>query len=351
MKKIVVIIIYLSLFISLKAQDLKYKIDFDFFFDNLEGSQLCAPTRSLVSAKLAPELGITIDNMHELMVGVSLIQDFGDSTLFSERDYIIYYKFTFDRFNVIAGSFPRSHSIGNYPRSFFREDFLFRNNNIEGLMLQYRSKKKNGFVELFADWFRQNQETRMEEFILTASTEYRFFNNLLIVGANVLLNHNKNEYALDYNGLYERLQYNVYTATDLTSLLPLFDRFRIGFGTNSSSEHKAYYSMETKWQNNVGWQFDVDVNWKGLGLKNEFYFGDPQVMYYNEYGDNMYWGSRFYQAKRYNFIELYYQRKWNFVSLKLGMALQITPDQVANQQMITIGFNIDQVLWRKDVLK
>lgn len=350
MKKVLLSVIFITLFTALKAQDFTYKVGFNFFFDNLEGSIPYAPTRTLIDVKITPELGITIDDKHQLMVGASLIQELGDSILFGKRDYIVYYKFTSDKFNVVAGSFPRYHSMGNYPRSFFRNDFLFFDNNIEGVLAQYIPEKNNGFVEFYTDWYGQNQTLRLDEFSLVASTEFNYFDKLLIVGGSALVNHYKNDYVLKDAYLYERALYNAYVATDLSSIFPQLDKFRIGFGTNSSMENKRRKEIDSKWQNNIGWQLDIDVNWKGFGLKNEFYFGDPQLMYYEQYGDVIYCGSRFYQAKKYNFTEFYYQRAWDFLSIRGGLELHTTSKGVAIQQMISLNFNLHQILKGKKLI-
>lgn len=329
---------------SARAQNFVYKLDFDFYFDNLEGSDPWYPTRTLFSVKLAPEVGLQMGRKHAFMVGANLIQDLGDSTFLTKADYTIYYRYLDHNFSALAGAFPRSYSIARYPKSFFREDWNFYNSNIDGLMLQYRNNRRTGYVEFFVDWYGQSQKYRIDEFMLTASSEYSFLNKALFVGANGLLNHYKNDYKLQDSYLLERAFYNVYVGTDLSFVLPFFDEARIGFGTLSSMEHKRHLEFETEWQNNIGWQADLSLKWKGLGLSNSFYFGDSQMIYFQQYGNDMYFGSPFYQSKRYNRTDLSYEWKKSFFSVKADVAIHVTPGYVANQEMLTLKVNLHQML-------
>lgn len=344
MKKFLITTFLSTICISLAAQNFAYKVGFDFFFDNLEGSEPYAPTRTFAAVKLLPEIGVRVGEHHQLMVGASLIQDLGDSKFLSEADYTIYYKYSSKNFNGIAGSFSRNESIAHYPLSFFREDYKFFDDNIEGLMLQYMNNKKSGFVELYADWYGQNQKLRIDEFLITGSTEYNFYDKLLIVGGSAMVNHYKNEYELVDAGLYERVFYNVYVASDLSKFVPFFNVARIGFGSNSSAEHLRYPDKSVPWESNIGWQVDLHLDWKGLALKNQFYFGEPQMIYYQTMGDEMYWGSQFYQAKRYNLTELSYKRSWKFLNVGAAIKFHFTPGMVANQQILTLGFNLHQMI-------
>ncbi|MFI3267473.1 MAG: hypothetical protein R3Y51_02025 [Rikenellaceae bacterium] len=332
--------------IGLKAQNLVYKVDFGVLFDNLEGSADYTPTRTLFTAKFAPEIGVKFAEKHQFMVGAVMLQNLGDNNFLTDADYTIYYNFSDANFNVYAGSFPRANSIATYPNSFFREDFLFTDNNIEGVMAQYVPNKGNGYIEVYVDWYGQNQENRDDEFLFAGSTEFSYCDKLFFFGANALVNHIKNTDLLVDSYLYERAFYNVYVGTDLQSLMPCLDRFRINFGTNSSLEHKRFDESveEEPWANNLGWQFGFDINWKGAGLKNDFYFGDSQLMYYEQYENDLYWGNQFYQSDRYNLTELYYEKSWGIVSLKAAMKFHITPDVFANQQLLTLKLNLNQMI-------
>lgn len=325
-----------------------YKVDFGFYFDNLEASDPWEGSRTRFAVKLAPEAGIRLGEKHTFMVGADMVQDLGDSTFLTKADYTVYYRFKNDNFGVYAGAFPRSNSIAKYPLSFFREEFNFFNSNIDGLMLQYQNRGRTGYVELFIDWYGQNQKLRIDEFMICGSSEYTFLDKLFLAGINASMNHYKNDYKLKDSYLFERNYYNVYVGTDLAKILPFLSEARVTFGTMSSMERKRFLEQESSWINHLGWQLDVALRWKGFGLRNAYYFGDSQMMYYRQYGGDLYWGSPFYQSDRYNRTDISWQWKKKFLSVKADFVFHYTPaGGVSTQQLFVLGFNLHQMVKNK----
>ena len=323
------------------AQKLEYIIDFGFNFDNMESSKPYDDSRTLLGVKLAPQIGVSFGKEHRVMVGGDLIQMMGDSIFPSEIDYTIYYRFENKNFGALVGAFPREYSIAEYPLSFFREDYKFYDSNMEGIMLQYKNNKGNGYAELFLDWYGINHELRIDEFLVGASTRYSFYDNLLFTGANMLLNHFKNDYILGDSFLLERAQYNIYVGSDLHHIVPTMDKLSFSFGTNSSMERKRVLDRDTEWKNAMGWQLDIDAEYKGFGLENEFYFGASQFQYHQQYGSNFYMGSPFYQSPIYNRANFYYKWSNKFLSLRADFIFHFTEKTVSNQQMLTLAVNLN----------
>ena len=331
---------------ALQAQHFAYRADFSFFFDNLENSVPWEPTRTYLAAALRPEVGVVFDKHHSFMVGANLIQNMGDSARLTQTDIIAYYRYRSRNFNGFAGALPRDYSIAHYPNSFFRDDLYFYRPVIQGVLLQYLNRKKTGYVEFFLDWYGLNNELRIDEFMLCASTEYAFLDRLLLIGANGQLTHYKNDYKLQDSYLLERAYYNLYVGTDLTSVLPALQEARISFGLLSSMEHKRVLDTETSWRHAPGAQLDIAFRWKGLGLSNSFYFGDKQHFYYQQYGGDLYWGSPFYQSGRYNRTDISYLWKNRFFRIKADMAFHYDGRKLSTQQLLTLGVRLHQMLVR-----
>lgn len=344
MKKLALTFLFAFGVLGAHSQNFTYHLGFDFFADNLEGCGAVIPTRTLIDVKLTPEIGVTFDDKHSVMIGASLIQDLGGEDLFGQSELTLYYKYNSEQFKGYAGAIPRRESFNNFPLSIFREEYIFMQSNIKGILLQYENKRRSGYAEFFLDWYGQNQDERIDEFILAANSEYDIYNKYVYVGGSLMINHLKNEYKLYDSYLFERAYYNLYLGGDFVSLFPKLNKARVSVGTNSSMEHKRILDEETSWSSNLGWQIDLDVNWKGLGLKNQFYFGASQLQYYDQYGDDIYWGSQFYQYGRYNMTEVYYDRSWKFLNFKGQFKLHATPEIFANQALLTISVNIDQML-------
>ncbi len=324
------------------AQKLAYRLSFETCFDNLESSDPWEGTRTLFAVKLSPEIGLQLGHGHSLMVGAHLMQDLGD-TLLTKAQATVYYRYKGRRFGALAGSFPRRFSISDYPLAFFDRDWCFYNNNINGIMLQYTNRRRSGHVEFFVDWQGQSQKFRIDEFMIVGSTQYAFFDRLLIVDAAALLSHFKNDYVLGDSYLLERAYYNVGLSTDLHKLAPKIDRLKFGFGTISSMEHKRFLEVDSKWQHNIGFQAEADIFWRWIGLRNTFYFGDSQQMFYSQYGKRIYSGSPFYQSSRYNRLNIYGMWRKKFLSVRGDIILHATKGYLANQQMLTLSINLHQM--------
>lgn len=344
MKRIILIVILCGSALAAGAQSLAYRASFNFLFDNLEGSDPYADTRTLLALSLAPEVGINWDENHSLMVGASMIQDIGDSTSLTKTNLIAYYKYRGDRFSLLAGSFPRSYSQGSYPKSFFSESSNFYQPTIGGVMMQYNTNK-GGYMELYGNWYGANQELRIDEFMIVGATEFPVAKNSLFVGGNVLLNHFKNDYFLEDSYLLERLLYNLYVGVNLQKFMPYMQVASASVGLLGEMGRKRILDTETSWSSYPGGSFDIAFQWKGIGLKNSLYFGDGQMPYYGQYGgDKFYWGSPFYQAEIYNRSDIYYSWQRRFVAVKANMAFNATDAGLASQQLLTVSVNISQIL-------
>lgn len=323
----------------LNAQELEYKVNFDFLFDNLEESRPYEDTRSYLAVKLAPEIGVSFDDKHYLMGGFNMIQDMGDSIFPTKIEYTLYYNYKGDNFNVYLGSFPRIYSSTRYARSFFRDDYLFYNPNIEGLMAQYTSKNQRSSGEFFFDWYGMNQELRIDEFLLVGSFKQRLADSdLLNVGADLLLNHFKNDYYLVDSYLLERFQSNVYISSDISSFTNnTLSLLELKLALLTSSERKRILDTETSWQHSPGFQVGLSAIYKGFGVSNDLYIGKEQMLYYEQYGTSFYPGSTFYGAGRYNRADIFYTWRNRLVSVRADIIFHITPTTVANQQMLSFG--------------
>ncbi len=336
--------------LSASAQNFAYRLRFDTYFDNLESSEPWQPTRTLFAVKLSPEVGLQLGGGHSFMAGAHLTQDLGD-TLLTKAQASVYYRYMGKRLGALAGSFSRKFSVSEYPLTFFDNDWSFYNENINGLMLQYRNRKGTGHVEFFVDWQGQSQKFRIDEFMLVASTRYAFFDRLLILDAAGLLSHFKNDYVLGGDCyLLERAYYNIALSTDLRKLMPEMDRFQIGFGTLSSMEHKRFLETESKWRHNIGFQADIDLRWRWIGLKNSFYFGDGQQTFYEQYGSRIYSGSPLYRSGRYNRTDLYGSWSKKFLTIRGDIVLHAVKGQVANQETLTLSLNLHQMFVKRKLV-
>ena len=101
---------------GVRAQDLIVGADFSTRFDNREyAPNEFGEPQTLFSARLTPRIGVEWQQKNRLIVGVDLLQNFGDDTRFlSKARPIFYYQFNTQNVQANAGIFDRKALMGGY---------------------------------------------------------------------------------------------------------------------------------------------------------------------------------------------------------------------------------------------
>ena len=96
------------------SQELLWDLDFMGFFDNREFKPPTQTPQTLFGTRLTPLIGVRIQECHELMGGVSYIQEFGSKKSY-KVDPSVFYKYNTESFKVSFGAFPRRSLIKELP--------------------------------------------------------------------------------------------------------------------------------------------------------------------------------------------------------------------------------------------
>ena len=148
----------LALFITgggLQAQKLIVGADFTTRFDNREyANNDFNESQTLFSARLTPRIGVEWMDKNRLIVGVDLLQNFGDDTKFlSKARPLAYYQFNSRNVQANAGIFDRKELLGDYSLAFFGDSTAFYHNRLSGFLGHYKStERRNTYVEMAIDW-------------------------------------------------------------------------------------------------------------------------------------------------------------------------------------------------------
>ena len=148
----------LALFITgggLQAQKLIVGADFTTRFDNREyANNDFNESQTLFSARLTPRIGVEWMDKNRLIVGVDLLQNFGDDTKFlSKARPSAYYQFNSRNVQANAGIFDRKELLGDYSLAFFGDSTAFYHNRLSGFLGHYKStERRNTYVEMAIDW-------------------------------------------------------------------------------------------------------------------------------------------------------------------------------------------------------
>lgn len=326
-----------------------YDFDFNFLLDNTEESQNIWPTRTLFAASLFPEIGINFYNQN-LKIGGYFINNMGESYP-TKSALTLSYDFTHDNIKGYFGIFSKKYWIGEYSNLFFRKDFLFYNPLTNGIMFQYTPKTIDLQAEFIFDWYGGNIQKRIDEFLTQGYVNKNFLDKKLFVGGSFLLYHFKNDEFLNLDGnnfdtyLLDRFYYQIFIGTNLASLAPQFEKLQIKFSNLSSMERKRRLSSGLDpFSNQIGWQLDTQLQYKGFGIDNAIYFGDKQFKYFNQYGENFYAGIPFYQSNLYDRSEIYYEYKNKYLTSRFSFIFHFTKEGFYHQQMLTLNLDTHKLL-------
>ncbi|WP_104727382.1 hypothetical protein [Helicobacter felis] len=360
-----------------QAASFAYDLKFVSFTYNLAGKEN-PYWNSLVNMKnrIMPEIGIQFDKNQSLMFGAWFIQNL--HTHYSYFPYswgvTMYYSAVGKNFRAYVGIIPRTYSISSYPLAAFKKLFWFKDPTARGAMLQFKpaydpNRAWNGWGEFIIDWYGgrnwnngpAKDNYNFNQMLYFGSTEWSFLKDYLGFGAKIVAFHNLSSYSMgdkypfggksylnqgdetplwpngypyfsgskqggvpgEYSNptVLDRIYYHAYIKTNLKRLMPYMDKIYFQFGTMSEQEHYCVRSGKTcgpsQWYNSFGGQFDFDMQYKGFGFYNKYYFSDkPQMKFYATYGQSLYTGLPWYHAPNFERIALYYVYKNKFMSLR-----------------------------------
>lgn len=354
--------------IPTKKKNIEFIYDFDygFFADNLEDSQDYWATRTLFAQSLAPRVGISFFNQN-ILVGGYFIINMGEKYPINANSGIggyglsLHYDVAYNNFKAYFGIFSRKYWLGDYPKLYYRDDFMFFNPMTNGMLFQYAKANAKGdsqfSAEFLIDWYGGNIQKRIDEFLVQAFLQQDFFNKLLYFGGSLLLYHTKNPEILNPNSnvldvfLLDRFYYNIYLGSNLISVMPYMDKANIKLGVLSSIERKRRESTgPDPFSHTPGAELSLEFQYKGFGIFNNFYIGDKHYRYFVEYGDGLYSGLPFYRANIYDRLEAYYEYKNDYLRARFSLIFHITHDNVtpkgnfAHQQMLSISLDTQRLL-------
>lgn len=345
--------------ISAHAQKFDYDVDFQYLFNNgsyQASRNIFEVTGTLNSAVLTPWLGLRVDQFgeisHSLMFGVDLRKDLGFKTpLDNSTEILFYYNLKAELgdgvFSSMLGSFPRSFSEGYYDNAFFSDIDLFNDRFYDGISLKYKSKKF--YAELVADLMSAKQKTERFKFqALSAGT-------LTIWGP----------LSFGWSGRFhifgESLDAPNSVLSAMANLYLKFsprigmDRFDITAGWIQTYQHDLAFGDVAM---PGGAAVVLNLNKWGIGLDNNFYFGEDLMPFYSYsfndyvYGSGLYPAKAFYHTKIdgfsfYDRAELYYSHDIaSWINIKLAFDFHLgNPTSIIGffrgwQQVLSVKFDL-----------
>lgn len=322
-----------------KRPQFRYAVAFRTWLDNLEDSYdyFELPTRTIVGTTLTPMVGVQYGR-HALMGGVFLYTRYGSKKFMDKVEPRIYYQYKDERFTAVAGLFSRD--MLKPSRLFhYTTSFKMTNNTLHGFLGQYTTE--TGYLEGLIDWYLANPSRRADGFILRLSGAKRvggwFFN-----GQFSYHHRADRDYFQAFN-VYDRLQYDAHAGYDFGVLQSVFRSIYLSVGLSGDANQKRLgdYSLQV----GLGFETEVNLDWKGLYLRNMLYIGQAQMPHYTEYGSELYFGDPFYRSAFYDRLAVGYVYKYRWVSVGAHVLLFFTDSpKIANQQLLSVAFDMDELV-------
>lgn len=336
--------IWLMVFVSLgvNAQEKKQRIRLEwaananFFFDNQEFDGLKLRTaQSDLGLHLAPEIGMTMDTIHHFRVGVDLEAGLGGHEFLKRASLIAYYKLDYAPFRCYVGSFPRRYVI-NYPQALIEDSINFHRPNMSGVFIEYYRQK--GFINVWLDWVSLPTKTQRELFFIGFSGRYQY--KMFVTDLYGYMYHKAHRFHQPHlESLHDNGMSLLSAGMDFTHKTPL-DTLSLTVGWLQAYERCR---DEHKWHFPVGVTADFNIRYSGLGIKNFFYYGDKQQIFYDRLGTILYWGDHLYSSNLYNRTDIYLDFvSSTYVNARLTCALHVVDGKLYNQQLFTVYVNLDQ---------
>jgi len=337
MKKSILFFLILGIFtLCTYSQNMVWKADVSSFFDNTEfgHSQVQMP-QTMAGTHIAPELGLKLDTIHSVFVGVNIMHEFGSNKIIDFLNLTCYYKYDRAPFRFYMGAFPRKYVLEDYPRMFFQDSIKNYRPNINGLFWEIGDNRRH--FNLWLDWTSRQTPLRHETFFMGGSGKYKYKNFYAqLFGywyhyAGVM-NPVVDEPLVDDGLFLTSLGYGF----EETLSRPLLD-IRIGWSLGLERMRSTNI-----WHKPNGFLSETKIEYRGLGIFNTYYKGTGQMQFHKEYGNKLYWGDPFYHLNEYNRTDFTIDFfKSDFVSTRMTYSLHFGENMTYHEQALYVSFTPD----------
>jgi len=319
----------------LLSQEFVWKAGVNSFFDNQEfaGSSV-QDDQTMAGVRISPEIGFSWQGNHRIFAGFDAMREFGSNKIIDFADLIAYYDFSGERFRFYMGAFPRRMALGNYPRMFFADSIGYFRPVLNGLFWEYF--KNDNYLNVWLDWTsRQTAEVR-ETFFMGWSGRYNW--NIFYAQHFGYMFHFAHRADSPRGNLHDNGLMLTSFGIDFAQKTN-FSKLEANVGWSVGLERNR--GGDNRWHTPNGFLSELKIEYRGLGIFNTFYAGGKQQIFYDEYGNSLYWGDRFYRTKRYNRTDLYYSFfRTNVVNLKFVYSFHFAERNMYHQQVLLASFNL-----------
>lgn len=322
----------------LYAQEYRWKVELDYFFDNREyGKSSFADPQTLNGIWLNTLGGVAWDSTHTIYAGVNLLKIPGMRNAVNKTDVALYYQYKKPKILLQAGAFPRKDVLPNYSDFFFNDSVSHFMPLMQGVFFQIGDN--GNFFNAWMDWTGYATANTRESFYLGFSGKVSkgiFFSDF----QSYLFHYAGTFPGNPAYGVSEQMQVMASVGLDYEAVNSFKGLLSAGIFAGVEGDRKADERYTP-----VGFIARADAEWYGIGTKNRFYVGDARMQLYPVYSGALYWGTPFLRGSTY------FQSKWyirllesNHVSARINCNLHLSEGHVHLQQTLSITASIANFL-------
>lgn len=328
------VICILCIIPALHAQEYRWRVGVDYFFDNREYEKSSfTDSQTLHGVWLDMLGGIMWDSTHTIYAGVNLLKIPGMNKAVNKTDMTLYYQYKGSKTLFRAGAFPRKEVLSNYSDFFFRDSVNHFMPLMQGIFLQIG--RDGNFFNAWMDWTGYATANTRESFYLGFSGKiakgifFGDFQSYLFHYAGTLPENPAYSVSEQMQGMAS-VGLECEAANSFKGLLSA------GIFAGVERDRKAEESYKP-----VGFTARADAELYGIGTENRFYTGDARMRLFPVHGSNLYWGTPFLRGSTY------LQSKWyirllesNHVSAQINCNLHFSEGHILFQQTLSVTANI-----------
>lgn len=317
--------------ICVYAQDFGWNVHFHGFADNREYAKSGRYSQSILGARIAPEIHLSLDSIHFLHAGVNFLHEFGSRGTTAEQLIpTVYYNYKQAGHDFYIGMFPRRDLLNEYPRALLNDTLDYYRPNIEGMLWRYNGRRFH--QQVWIDWTSRQTEIEREQFMVGISGRVTFgigyFTHHITLwhDAGRKNNTDESEMPVRDNGA-TALQLGL----DLTPLVFLDSLNASAGGMVGYDRLRGVYDFRVP----KGFISHLYAEHRKIFVANTLYTGK---------GMDVAYGDRFYTARFYNRLELGWKPlEYKGLEGKFTLSFYFTPGAMDNQQQFSLQYNLGRL--------
>ncbi len=355
LKKLLPVLLILFTLGTLRAQELIAGGEFATRFDNREYSgNTFDVSQTLFSARLTPYLGIEWQQKNRLIVGVEMLQHFGQHTdegdaFLSDVKPVMYYRFRTKKVHAAAGIFTRDQLMGDYGHAIFSDSTTFYHSRMAGFMGRYISAERdNTFVEAAIDWEGMQGVDSREKFRIVTAGRYTLESGFYF-GYGFSMLHFAG--ALNNKNVTDNMILNAHLGWTFKT------KFEYDLKARFLMAPQRARTAKPGWTTPCGAEIDFSISRWGLKLENELYMGENLQPYLDIVSnpdtgatfrqEGLYAGERFYSTTEhiYNRTWLGYTQSFfkNTVSVDAGILFHYDGTGLGTSQQVRLSVSLERL--------